>query len=108
MKLKKLKKILKIFLKRQFLFYFYILMVLSDYLFTVVALKNGFYESNQFSNKFGLEIHLIILCLIGIIVYILCNHKNKIIRISSKLYYLIFNLIWLINNFYSMYLLNTI
>ena len=70
---------------------------------TDIALENGYYETNDFTNKYGTTIHYFVLtCCVGMLslfMFVTLPYWNVMVFLG------ILCLIWLFNNIYSLVIL---
>ena len=86
-----------------FLLAFLIFNVCLDACLTDYALHgDGYYETNRFTNTFGLHAHALSLCLIFATYYIVCVVHGLP---YTRSVFLVLNLVWVLNNIFSIKML---
>lgn len=69
-----------------------------DYVLSVTAMGAGYYETNNFTNSVGFLFHMLLLTLFNYAIYSVPNKKMR------NGYFYVFNMIWGLNNIYSLWL----
>jgi len=87
-----------------FLFTLFLLMMVLDLGMTTYALDNGFYETNNFTNRTSPLFHYAVLTIISVLVYITSEHYNR--QPLGIIIFAMVNVGWIINNIISIYLLS--